>query len=251
MQKMEKQFHLHCTPEDIGRYCILPGDPGRVPAVAALLEDAHPVAYNREFNLWTGTLLGEKVTACSTGIGGPSMAIAVEELVQVGSKSFLRVGTGLSVSEDVKRGDLVLAQGAVRMEGVAEQYLPPEYPAVSDPYLLMKAEKALSGRAHIGTCITRSSYYTPFGGFSRPSGPRIMERWNEYLGGGAIISDTDTAILYIVASSLGAKASSLLVVTNPCNAQLPQIEDDPEDCEDILIAAALEAARSILDGQEG
>ena len=64
MQKMEKQFHLHCTPEDIGRYCILPGDPGRVPAVAALLEDAHPVAYNREFNLWTGTLLGEKVTAC-------------------------------------------------------------------------------------------------------------------------------------------------------------------------------------------
>ena len=75
MQKLEKQFHIHCVPGDVGRYCILPGDPGRVPAIAALFDDAHQVAYNREFNVWTGTLLGEKVTACSTGIGGPSAAI--------------------------------------------------------------------------------------------------------------------------------------------------------------------------------
>ena len=74
MQKTEKQFHLHCMPEDIGRYCILPGDPGRVPAIAGLFDDARPVAQNREFNIWTGTLLGEKVTACSSGIGGPSAA---------------------------------------------------------------------------------------------------------------------------------------------------------------------------------
>ena len=84
MQKLEKQFHIHCVPGDVGRYCILPGDPGRVPAIAALFDDAHQVAYNREFNVWTGTLLGEKVTACSTGIGGPSAAIAMEELHKCG-----------------------------------------------------------------------------------------------------------------------------------------------------------------------
>ena len=78
MHQLEKQFHIRCTSEDIGRYCILPGDPGRVPAIAALFEDAHQVAYNREYNVWTGTLLGEKVTACSTGIGGPSASIAME-----------------------------------------------------------------------------------------------------------------------------------------------------------------------------
>ena len=71
MQALEKQYHIHCVPGDVGRYCILPGDPGRVPAIAALFDDAKQVAYNREFNVWTGYLMGEKVTACSTGIGGP------------------------------------------------------------------------------------------------------------------------------------------------------------------------------------
>ena len=93
MQKLEKQFHIHCVPGDVGRYCILPGDPGRVPAIAALFDDAHQVAYNREFNVWTGTLLGEKVTACSTGIGGPSAAIAMEELHKCGADTFIRTGT--------------------------------------------------------------------------------------------------------------------------------------------------------------
>ena len=78
MQELAKQFHIACAQGDIGRYCILPGDPGRVPAIAALFDDAKQIAYNREFNVWTGTLLGEKVTACSTGIGGPSASIAME-----------------------------------------------------------------------------------------------------------------------------------------------------------------------------
>ena len=82
MQKLDKMFHIHCVPGDVGRYCILPGDPGRVEAIAAYFDDARQIAYNREFNVWTGYLLGEKVTACSTGIGGPSASIAVEELHQ-------------------------------------------------------------------------------------------------------------------------------------------------------------------------
>ncbi len=247
---MKRMMHINLAAGDTAPLVLLPGSPERAVKIASHFDDCEEKAYHREFRTFTGTLCGKPISVCSTGIGGPSMAIAVEELVQVGSSSFLRVGTCLSVSEDVGRGDLVLAQGAVRMEGVAEQYLPPEFPAVSDPLLLMKAEEALQGKVHIGNCITRSSYYTPFDGFSRPSGKRLKERWDEYVGGGAIVSDTDTAILYIVASSLGVRASSLLVATNPCNAKLPDIEDDPEDCEDILIAAALESAKRILDGKE-
>ena len=134
---MKRMMHISLVAGDTAPLVLLPGSPERAERIASHFDDCEEKAYHREYRTFTGTLGGKPISVCSTGIGGPSMAIAVEELVQVGSKSFLRVGTGLSVSEDVKRGDLVLAQGAVRMEGVAEQYLPPEYPAVSDPYLLM------------------------------------------------------------------------------------------------------------------
>ena len=132
MHQLEKQFHIRCTSEDIGRYCILPGDPGRVPAIAALFEDAHQVAYNREFNVWTGTLLGEKVTACSTGIGGPSASIAMEELHKCGADTFIRTGTCGGIDLDVQSGDIVVATGAIRFEHTSLEYAPIEFPAVAD-----------------------------------------------------------------------------------------------------------------------
>ena len=132
MHQLEKQFHIRCTSEDIGRYCILPGDPGRVPAIAALFEDAHQVAYNREYNVWTGMLLGEKVTACSTGIGGPSASIAMEELHKCGADTFIRTGTCGGIDLNVKSGDIVVATGAVRFEHTSLEYAPIEFPAVAD-----------------------------------------------------------------------------------------------------------------------
>ena len=140
MQKLEKQFHIHCVPGDVGRYCILPGDPGRVPAIAALFDDAHQVAYNREFNVWTGTLLGEKVTACSTGIGGPSAAIAMEELHKCGADTFIRTGTCGGIDLNVQSGDIVVATGAIRFEHTSLEYAPIEFPAVAEILSLMKAK---------------------------------------------------------------------------------------------------------------
>ncbi len=115
MHELERQYHIACTEEDVGRYCILPGDPGRVPAIAALLDDARQVAYNREFCVWPGPLLGEKVTACSTGIGGPSAAIAMEELHKCGADTFIRTGTCGGIDLEVQAGDIVVAPGAIRM----------------------------------------------------------------------------------------------------------------------------------------
>ena len=114
MQKLEKQFHIHCVEGDVGRYVILPGDPGRCEKIAALFDNAHFVAQNREYTIYTGTLLGEKVSVCSTGIGGPSAAIAMEELHNIGADTFIRVGTCGGIDLDVRSGDVVVATGAIR-----------------------------------------------------------------------------------------------------------------------------------------
>jgi len=132
MQELEKQFHIRCVPGDVGRYCILPGDPGRCASIAALFDDAALVSQNREYTIYTGTLLGEKVSVCSTGIGGPSAAIAMEELVAVGADTFIRVGTCGGIDLEVQSGDIVVATGAVRMEGTSREYAPIEFPAVAD-----------------------------------------------------------------------------------------------------------------------
>ena len=132
MQELERQFHIHCRPGDVGRYCILPGDPGRVPDIAAYFDDAKQVACNREYNVWTGYLLGEKVTACSTGIGGPSAAIAMEELHKCGADTFIRTGTCGGIDLNVQSGDIVVATGAIRAEHTSREYAPIEFPAVAD-----------------------------------------------------------------------------------------------------------------------
>ena len=155
MQELAKQFHIACAQGDIGRYCILPGDPGRVPAIAALFDDAKQIAYNREFNVWTGTLLGEKVTACSTGIGGPSASIAMEELHKCGADTFIRTGTCGGIALDVQSGDVVVATGAIRYEHTSREYAHIEFPAVADfqaANALVEAARALGyqiGRAHV------------------------------------------------------------------------------------------------------
>ena len=139
MQELEKQFHIQCVPGDVGRYVLLPGDPGRCEAIAAYFDDAHQVACNREFNVYTGTLLGEKVSVCSTGIGGPSASIAMEELVKCGADTFIRVGTCGGIPLDVKSGDLVIANAAIRHEGTSREYAPIEYPAVPDFDLTLRS----------------------------------------------------------------------------------------------------------------
>ena len=132
MQEHELQFHIQCKEGDVGRYCILPGDPGRCEKIAAYFDDAHFVHSNREYTIYTGTLLGEKVSVCSTGIGGPSASIAMEELAAIGADTFVRVGTCGGINLKVQSDDVVIATGAVRMEGTSREYAPIEFPAVSD-----------------------------------------------------------------------------------------------------------------------
>ena len=162
MQKLEKQYHIHCAEGDVGRYVILPGDPGRCEKIAELFDDAHFVSQNREYTIYTGTLLGEKVSVCSTGIGGPSASIAMEELHNIGADTFIRVGTCGGIELDVRSGDVVVATGAIRFEHTSREYAPIEYPAVANfevTTALVQAAKALGKRTQVGVVQCKDAFY--------------------------------------------------------------------------------------------
>lgn len=211
MHQLEKQFHIRCTSEDIGRYCILPGDPGRVPAIAALFENAHQVAYNREFNVWTGTLLGEKVTACSTGIGGPSASIAMEELHKCGADTFIRTGTCGGIDLDVQSGDIVVATGAIRFEHTSLEYAPIEFPAVPDfdvTAALKAAGESLGYRTHTGVVQCKDSFYGQHSPEKSPVYYDLLQKWESWKRLGVKASEMESAALFVVAAALGVRCGS-------------------------------------------
>ena len=211
MQKLEKQFHIHCVPGDVGRYCILPGDPGRVPAIAALFDDAHQVAYNREFNVWTGTLLGEKVTTCSTGIGGPSAAIAMEELHKCGADTFIRTGTCGGIDLNVQSGDIVVATGAIRFEHTSLEYAPIEFPAVPDfdvTAALKAASESLGYRTHTGVVQCKDSFYGQHSPEKSPVYYDLLQKWESWKRLGVKASEMESAALFVVAAALGVRCGS-------------------------------------------
>ena len=211
MQKLDKMFHIACTADDIGRYCILPGDPGRVPAIAAYFDDAKQVAYNREYNVWTGTLLGEKVTACSTGIGGPSASIAMEELHKCGADTFIRTGTCGGIDVNVQSGDIVVATGAIRYEHTSREYAPIEFPAVADFGIvdsLVRATKALGYPLHTGIVQCKDSFYGQHDPAASPVYYELQQKWESWKRLGVKASEMESAALFVVAAALGCRCGS-------------------------------------------
>ena len=162
MQDIGMQFHIHCKEGDVGRYVFLPGDPGRCKAIAGYFDNPVHIGMNREYNIYTGTMLGEKVSVCSTGIGGPSASIAMEELSAIGADTFIRVGTCGGIDMDVMPGDVVVATGAIRYEHTSLEYAPIEFPAVPDFEItaaLKAASEDLGYRTHLGVVQCKDSFY--------------------------------------------------------------------------------------------
>lgn len=205
----ERQFHIKTKQGEVGRYVILPGDPGRVPKIAALLDNAEQVACNREYNVYTGYLCGEKVTVCSTGIGGPSAAIAVEELIKCGADTFIRIGTSGGMDLAVSGGDLVIASASVRGEGTTYEYLPPDYPAVATFEVVDALRQAaeitstdeIGNRYHIGVVHSKDSFYGEVEPENSPVEQNIRERWNAYLRCGCLTSEMESAALFAVCTA--------------------------------------------------
>ena len=208
MQKLENQFHIHCLEGDVCRYVILPGDPGRCEKIAALFDNAHFVAQNREYTIYTGTLLGEKVTACSTGIGGPSASIAMEELHKCGADTFIRTGTCGGIDLNVQSGDVVVATGAIRYEHTSREYAPIEFPAVADFQVtnaLVEATKKLGFPLHTGIVQCKDSFYGQHDPAASPVYYELQQKWESWKRLGVKASEMESAALFVVAAALGCR----------------------------------------------
>ena len=176
----DKQYHIQVGEGDVGKYVILPGDPKRCEKIARHFDDAKLVADSREFVTYTGYLDGEKVSVTSTGIGGPSATIAMEELVLCGADTFVRVGTCGGIDLDVKGGDIVVATGAVRMEGTSREYAPIEYPAVADLEVtnaLVAAAKELGYPYHTGVVQCKDAFYGQHEPERMPVSYELLNKW--------------------------------------------------------------------------
>ncbi len=241
-----KQMHLQCTAEQVGRYVILPGDPGRVPAIAARLEKARCISYNREFCLWTGTLDGQRISVCSTGIGGPSAAIALEELVECGADTFIRVGTCGGVDAAVLGGDLVVATACVRQEGTSREYLPLEYPAAAS-YAVVRALadacKAHGWRTHVGVVQSKDSFYGEIRPQVMPMAAQLQEQWHAWTAAGVLASEMESAALFVAGACLHVRCGAVLSVLWNDDSEAPAV---PEDATQHGITAAVDAIRALI-----
>ncbi|MCI8401039.1 MAG: uridine phosphorylase [Lachnospiraceae bacterium] len=211
MQKLEKQFHIHCKEGDVGRYCILPGDPGRCEAIAAYFDNPKLISQNREYTVYTGTLLGEKVTVCSTGIGGPSASIAMEELHNIGADTFIRVGTCGGIDLDVESGDVVIASGAIRFEHTSCEYAPIEYPAVANYEVLtalVEAASAMGKKHHVGVVQCKDAFYGQHSPAKMPVSYELLAKWEAWKRLHVKASEMESAALFVVADALGCRCGS-------------------------------------------
>lgn len=210
-------FHLHIKEGDVGRYVLLPGDPGRCEKIAQYFDNPHFVAHNREYVTWTGTLLGEKVSVVSTGIGCPSAAIAVEELVDVGADTFVRVGSSGSMQANVHMGDIVVVTASIRDEGTTSHYLPVEFPAVAnvDVVNAMQASaKALGLHHHCGVSQSKDSFYGEVERTRMPMSAHLEERWNAWVSGGALCSEMESSAIFVLSSIYRKRAGGVMLVIN-------------------------------------
>lgn len=234
----QRQYHIACASGEVGRYVFLPGDPGRVALIAQFLEDARPVASNREYTTYTGTLLGEKVSVTSTGIGCPSTAIAVEELAMIGADTFIRVGTSGPMQPFMQPGDLVITWGAVRDEYTSQQYMPLAYPAVADvdvTLALRQAARQRGVRHHVGLTHSKDSFYGQYEPQRMPVGRQLQERWEAWVQGGVLCSEMEASTLFVVAGVLGKRAGGIMIAGGTHQSL------------EILIGTAIEAVKILIE----
>ncbi len=211
MQEMDLQYHIRCKQGDVGRYVFLPGDPGRCEAIAQYFDEPVHFGMNREYNIWNGKLLGQKVTVCSTGIGGPSASIAMEELVACGADTFIRVGTCGGIAMDVLPGDVIVATGSIRYEHTSLEYAPIEFPAVPDfgvTAALKEAGEALGYRVHTGVVQCKDAFYGQHSPEKSPVYYDLLQKWDSWKRLGVKASEMESSALFVVASALGVRCGS-------------------------------------------
>ena len=209
------QYHVQLKQGDVSDFVILPGDPGRVEFIAEHFDSATLVADNREYKTMTGKYKGRSVSVTSTGIGCPSTAIAVEELANVGVKTFVRLGTSGAMQDYTRVGDKVIATGAVRFEGTSVQYMPIEFPAVASHDMvsaLIKSAQKSDLTHHIGIVQSKDSFYGQHNPEGMPIASELLQKWDAWVKGGVLCSEMEAATLFVVGSYRKLRTGAVLLV---------------------------------------
>lgn len=244
-----RQYHIQVAKGEVGRYVIMPGDPGRCEKIASYLEEPEKIAVNREFMTYTGMLDGEKVSVTSTGIGGPSAAIAMEELYRCGADTFVRIGTCGGMHPEVKSGDIVIATGAIRMEGTSKEYAPIEYPAVADfdvTNALVRSARENNCDYHTGVVQSKDAFYGQHEPEAMPAGYELMNKWEAWKKMGCLASEMESAALFIVAGKLHVRAGAcFLVMANQEREKLGLYNPVVHDT-DMAVRTAVGAVRNLI-----
>jgi len=247
---MEKQYHIDFNDSHGAHFAIMPGDPGRVEKIASFLDNPRFFHQNREYTTWLGEIAGKTIMVISTGMGGPSTAIAVEELFKTGVRNFIRVGTCGGMALPVTGGDIVIATGAIRMEGTTKEYVPIEFPAVANLDItnaLVQAAKKLQLQWHSGIVQCKDSFYGQHDPERMPSGFELKDKWEAWLKAGCLASEMESAALYILSQILGARAGCVLnVVWNQEREKKGMSNPRCHDTEN-AIRTAVEAVRILIE----
>jgi uridine phosphorylase len=248
-----RQYHIQVAKGEVGRYVILPGDPKRCQKIAKYFEKPKLIADSREFVTYTGTLDGVPVSVTSTGIGGPSASIAMMELHKAGADTFIRVGTCGAMQLDIKGGDIVIASGAVRMEGTSKEFVPIEYPAVADldvvNALVSAGHKTLKdtpSRAYVGVVECKDSFYGQHDPADMPVSYELQNKWEAWKRMGCLASEMESAALFIVSQYLKTRCGSLFLVMANQEREAAGLDNPVAHDTDLAIRTAVEAIRELI-----
>ena len=244
-----KQYHIGVAKGEVGKYVILPGDPKRCQKISEYFDDAKLVADNREYVTYTGFLDGVMVSVTSTGIGGPSASICMEELVALGADTFIRVGTCGGMDIDVKGSDIVVATGAIRFEGTSKEYAPIEFPAVANLNItnaLVEACKTLKQDYHVGVVQCKDAFYGQHRPETLPNSHELLQKWEAWCKMGCLASEMESAALFIVASYLKVRCGSCFLVVANQEREKQGLNNPQSHDTDIAIKVGIEALRDII-----
>ncbi len=245
----DKQYHIQVGKGEVGRYVILPGDPKRCAKIAAYFDEPKLIADSREYVTYTGKLDGVPVSVTSTGIGGPSASIAMEELYRCGADTFIRVGTCGGMQLDVKSGDTVIATGAIRMEGTSKEYAPIEFPAVANldvTNALVQSAKELKQPCHVGVVQCKDAFYGQHEPETKAVGYELTAKWEAWKRLGCLASEMESAALFVVASNLGVRVGSVFLVMANQEREKEGLHNPVVHDTDMAIRIAVEAIRKLM-----
>jgi len=228
-------YHLACRKGDIGKYVLMPGDPDRVDKIASQWDSFRVVSEHRQYRVYSGVYRGVEVTACSSGIGGPSTAIAVEELAQLGAETIIRVGSTGAIQPGIECGELVISTAAVRLDGASKQYIIPEYPAVASYEVvlaLIEAAEQLGVRYHVGITASTDSFYT---GQGRPGYGGFQQSWMESIlrdlrRARVLNFEMEAATLFTLCSIFGLRAGAVCAVYAQRVSDEFEVKGEDEAC---------------------